>query len=209
MNQTVAKVLYVAGVTTFCTFLGCWAVLAHQENRPAKQGAHRGNAPYADENFVRKAAEGSMAEVKLGQLAEEKGQSEEVKKFGKRMVEDHSKATEELKQLGSQEGINMPSDVNRRDAQTYQRLSKLSGPQFDKAYAQEMVTDHEKDIAEFKSATTSTQKPALKEFAQKTLPTLESHLQEAKQMMAQVSHEGASSKGKVGSGKAGGASSRR
>jgi putative membrane protein len=202
MNQTVSKVLYVAGVTTFCTFLGCWAVLAHQEHTPTQtQTAHRANAPYADENFVRKAAEGSMAEVKLGQLAEEKGQSDEVKRFGKRMVEDHTKATEELKELGSQEGINLPTDVNRKDAQTYRRLSKLSGPQFDKAYAQEMVQDHQSDIAEFKNATTSAQKPSLKQFAQKELPTLESHLQEAKQMMSQVSREG------VSKGKTGGASS--
>jgi putative membrane protein len=206
MNQTYAKVLYVAGVTTFCTFLGCWAVLAHQENSPAQQKSARHNAPIADEKFVRGAAEGSMAEVKLGQLAEEKGQSEEVKKFGKRMVEDHSKAEDQLKELGAKEGINMPTDVNRKDAETYQRLAKMSGAQFDKAYAQEMVRDHEKDINEFKSATNTTQKPSLKQFAQEQLPTLESHLRQAKQMMAQVSREGAAS---AKSRASGGASSRR
>ncbi len=88
MNQSLAKVLYVAGVTTFCTFLGCWAVLAHQENTPTqKQGARRANAPYSDEVFLRNAAEGSLAEIKLGQLAEEKAESPEVKTFAKRMVE--------------------------------------------------------------------------------------------------------------------------
>jgi putative membrane protein len=138
-----------------------------------------------------------MAEVKLGQLAEEKAQSEEVKKFAKRMVEDHSKATEELKQLGMQEGINLPTDVSRQDAEKYERLAKMSGPEFDKACAQEMVKDHEKDVAEFKRATSIAQKPALKQFAQRELPTLESHLQQAKQMQAQVSREGMS-KGKAG-----------
>jgi putative membrane protein len=201
MNQSMAKVLYVAGVTTFCTFLGCWAVLAHQENTPTaqKQSAHRANAAFADEKFARDAAEGNMAEVKLGQLAEEKGQNPEVKKFGKRMVEDHSKANDELKQVGAKEGINLPSDVGRKEAATYERLSKLSGPEFDKAYAQEMVKDHVKDVNEFKRATSASQKPALKEYAQKTLPTLESHLQEAKQMQAQVSREGMS-KGKASGG---------
>jgi putative membrane protein len=203
MNQSLAKVLYVAGVTTFCTFLGCWAVLAHQENTPTtqpaqrQQGARRANAPYADEKFVREAAEGSMAEVKLGQLAEEKGQSQEVKKFAKRMVEDHTKATDELKQIAGQEGFNLPTDVSRQDAEKYERLAKLSGPEFDKAYAQEMVKDHQKDVSEFKRATSAAQKPALKQFAQRELPTLESHLQEAKQMMAQVSREGMS-KGTAG-----------
>jgi putative membrane protein len=209
MNQSMAKVLYVAGVTTFCTFLGCWAVLAHQENTPTKQGAQtqqsarRGSAAFTDEKFVRDAAQGGIAEVKLGQLAEEKGQNPEVKKFGKRMVEDHSKANEELKQVSTQEGINLPSDMGRKEAATYERLSKLSGPEFDKAYAQEMVKDHIKDVNEFKRATAAAQKPAVKEFAQKTLPTLESHLQEAKQMQAQVSREGGSK------GKASGSSSRR
>jgi putative membrane protein len=205
MNQSMAKVLYVAGVTTFCTFLGCWAVLAHQENTPTtqKQSTQRANAGFADEKFARDAAEGNLAEVKLGQLAEEKGQNPEVKKFGKRMVEDHSKANEELKQVGTQEGINLPTDVNQKDAATYERLSKLSGPEFDKAYAQEMVKDHVKDVNEFKRATSASQKPAVKDFAQKTLPTLQSHLQEAKQMQAQVSREG------VSKGKASGAASRR
>lgn len=202
MNQTLAKVLYVAGVTTFCTFLGCWAVLAHQASTPARQAAQtaHGNAPYSDENFVRLAAEGSMAEVKLGQLAEEKAQSEEVKKFAKHMVEDHTKTTNELRELGAREGINLPTNVSRKDAQTYERLQKLSGAEFDKMYAQDMVKDHESDIAEFKRGVSTAQKPALKEFAQQTLPTLESHLQEAKQMMAHVSHEGMSK------GRAGGAS---
>jgi len=197
MNQSLAKMLYVAGVTTFCTFLGCWAVLAHQENTP--KTTQRANAHLSDEVFVRDAAEGSMAEVKLGQLAEEKAQAPEVKNFAKRMVEDHSKALEEIKQLGSKEGINMPTDISHKDAETYNRLSKLSGPEFDRAYAQDMVKDHQKDISEFKRAETSVQKPEVKEFAQKTLPTLQSHLELAQHMQAHVSREGMS-KGKASGG---------
>jgi putative membrane protein len=197
MNQSLAKVLYVAGVTTFCTFLGCWAVLAHQENTP--KTTQRANTRLTDEVFVRDAAEGSMAEVKLGQLAEEKAQAPEVKNFAKRMVEDHSKALEEIKQLGSKDGINMPTDISHKDAETYNRLSKLSGPEFDRAYSQEMVKDHQKDIAEFKKGETSAQKPDVKEFAQKTLPTLQSHLELAQHMQAHVSREGMS-KGKASGG---------
>ncbi len=194
MNQTAAKVVYVAGVTTFCTFLGCWAVLAHQENTPTTHSATKtrarvANPPYGDEKFVREAAEGNISEVKMGQLAEQKAQSEEVKKFAKRMIEDHSKATDELKQIAVRENINMPTNVNRKEADTYRSLEKLSGPAFDRAYARNMVTAHEKDITEFKQQASSGQKGAVKEFAQRTLPTLESHLQEAKQMMASVQHE--------------------
>jgi putative membrane protein len=202
MNQTLAKVLYVAGVTTFCTFLGCWAVLAHQEQTPttaARNSAARHNPAMTDETFVRNAAEGSMAEVKLGQLAEEKAQAPEVKNFAKRMVEDHGKALEEIKQLGSQTGINMPTDVSHKDAVIYDRLSKLSGPEFDRAYSQEMVKDHQKDVAEFKQAESSAQQPAVKQFAQKTVGTLQSHLELAQHMQAHVQKEGMNSKGKSGS----------
>src|SRR5258707_14624180 len=184
MNQSLAKVLYVAGVTTFCTFLGCWAVLAHQENRPSSARQSTQRAHYSDEVFVRDAAEGSMAEVKLGQLAEEKAQAPEVKNFAKKMVEDHSKALEEIKQLGSKEGINMPTNTSHQDAEIYS--SKLSGPEFDRAYSQEMVKDHQKDIAEFKRGETAAEKPALKQFAQHELPTLQSHLELAQRMQARV-----------------------
>src|SRR5579864_4322834 len=196
MNQTLAKVLYVAGVTTFCTFLGCWAVLAHQENTPTQAsqsaGEKRAIAGNNDETFLRGAAEGSMLEVRLGQLAEQKGQREEVKEFGKRMVEDHGKVLEELKSIGAREKINLPTNISHQHGLKQKALERLSGPEFDKAYARDMVQDHEQDINEFKHGAATAQKPELKDFAQKTLPTLESHLQQAKEMMAQVSKESGS-----------------
>ena len=199
MNQSWAKVLYVAGVTTFCTFLGCWAVLAHQENTPSqKQTAHRTTTGFSDETFIRNAAEGNMAEIKLGQLAEEKAQAPEVKNLAKRIVEDHTKALEEVKQTAQQENINMPTDVSHKDALTYERLAKLSGPQFDREYTQEMVKDHQKDISEFKRAETQVKNPASKEYAQRELPTLQQHLELAQHAQAHVQREGMS-KGKAGS----------
>jgi putative membrane protein len=204
MNQSLAKVLYVAGVTTFCTFLGCWAVLAHQENTPKESAStRRGQAATANEVFIRNAAEGNMAEVKLGELAQQKGQSPEVKKFADRMIQDHTKANDELKQIASHEHINLPTNTSRKSAETYRSLEKLSGPEFDKAYARTMLQDHEKDVNEFKHEVSSAQEGPAKQYAQQTLPTLESHLQEAKQMQAEVSREGA------GKGKASGGSSRR
>jgi putative membrane protein len=192
MNHKLAKVLCVASAATFCLFVAGGPARA-QENTPEAQHAQRqntrrmANPPHNDEAFVRNAAEGGMAEVKLGQLAEEKAQSEEVKKFGRRMVEDHTKANEELKQIAQRENINLPTAESRKDSQEYESLSKLSGEAFDRAYAQEMVKDHQKDVSEFKQMATSAQNPALKQFAQQTLPTLESHLQEARQMEQSVS----------------------
>src|SRR5271168_3599065 len=141
LNSPLIKVAYVAGVTTFCTFLGCWAVLAHQEN--AQKPAH---TAVSDAQFARKAAQGGMAEVKLGQLAQEKGTSDSVKKFGQRMVEDHTKAGDELRRSASQENITLPDAISAKDKATYDSLSKLSGATFDRAYARDMVRDHEEDI---------------------------------------------------------------
>lgn len=182
LNSPLAKVLYVAGVTTFCTFLACWAVLAHQETT---QGA-KSKATVSDEQFAKKAAQGGMAEVKLGQLAQEKGTNEAVKKFGQRMVQDHTKANDELKEAAQKESITLPSDVDAKDQATYDALSKLSGSAFDKAYARDMVKDHEEDITEFNHEANVGQKEAIKSFATETLPTLKDHLKEARDMRQSV-----------------------
>lgn len=193
MNHTLAKILYVAGVTTFCTFLACWAVLAHQENT---QGTPRHTTRVADDEFAKKAAQGGMAEVKLGQLAEEKGQKPEVKKFGKRMVEDHTKANDKLKEAAMKDNINLPTDLDSKDEAEYDSLSKLSGAEFDKAYAKHMVKDHEQDIAEFRREANTGQKDSVKKFAAETLPTLQSHLREARQMEQAAMREGMEKSGR-------------
>jgi putative membrane protein len=184
MKSTLAKVLYVAGVATFCTFLGCWAVLAHQA---AEKAAGK---TVSDEQFAKKAAQGGMAEVKLGQLAQEKGANEAVKKFGQRMVQDHSKAYDELKQAAAKENITVPADLDRKDQAAYDAFSKLSGAAFDKAYARDMVKDHQENIAEFKREANSGQKDAIKNFAAETLPTLQEHLKEAREMRQAVTSSG-------------------
>jgi putative membrane protein len=182
LNSPLMKVAYVAGVTTFCTFLGCWAVLAHQEN--AQKPAH---TAVSDAQFARKATQGGMAEVKLGQLAREKGTSDSVKKFGQRMVEDHTKAGDELKRAASQESITLPDDISAKDKATYDSLSKLSGAAFDRAYARDMVKDHEEDIADFNKEANGGKNTSIKDFATQTLPTLQDHLKEAKEMRQNVS----------------------
>jgi len=180
MKSTLAKVLYVAGVTTFCTFLGCWALLAHQASQQTAVSA------VSDESFAKKAAQGAMTEVKLGQLAQDKGTNEAVKKFGQRMVQDHSKANDELKQAATKANITLPGDVDKKDQDTYDALSKLSGTAFDKAYARDMVKDHQEDIAEFQREAHGGQKDAIKSFAAETLPTLQDHLKEAREMRQAV-----------------------
>jgi putative membrane protein len=182
LNSPLMKVAYVAGVTTFCTFLGCWAVLAHQEN--TSKTAHAG---ISDSQFAKKTAQGGIAEVKLGQLAQEKGTSDSVKKFGQRMVEDHTKAGDELKRAAAQENITLPDEVSAKDKATYNSLSKLSGAAFDRAYARDMVKDHEEVVADFNKEANGGNSAAIRNFATQTLPTLQDHLKEAKEMRQNVS----------------------
>ncbi|MGB8581586.1 MAG: DUF4142 domain-containing protein [Candidatus Sulfotelmatobacter sp.] len=141
-----------------------------------------GNVSSSDRKFVHEAAQGGMAEVELGKLATEKASSPEVKKFGQRMVDDHSKVNEQLKEVANSQGISLPSKLSAKDEMTKERLSKLSGEQFDKAYMSDMVKDHTQDVADFQQEATSASDPAVKEFAEKTLSVLKSHLREAKQI---------------------------
>jgi putative membrane protein len=180
-NSPWVKASYVAAVTTFCTFLGCWAALAYQND-----SAPAAKAVVTDTQFAKKAAEGGMAEVKMGQLAQQKGAADSVKKFGARMVEDHSKAGDELKGVATQEKIALPGDMNSKDKATYDMLSKLSGAAFDRAYARLMVRDHEEDVADFRKESDGGHNAAVKDFATQTLPTLQDHLKEAKEMRQNV-----------------------
>jgi putative membrane protein len=134
----------------------------------------------ADQTFVKKAAQGGMAEVELGKLATQKASSEEVKKFGQRMVDDHTKANDQLKQIAGNKGVTLPTDLDSKDQALKDRLSKLDGEKFDQAYMKNMVRDHTKDVSEFRKESTSGKDSDLKSFASQTLPTLEDHLKEAK-----------------------------
>ena len=136
----------------------------------------------SDHQFLDKAAQGGKAEVELGQLAQQKASSDEVKKFGERMVTDHSKANDQLQQLAGQKGVTLPDKLNTKDQATKSRLEKLSGKQFDRAYMRDMVKDHTKDVNEFQREANSAKDPDVKSFAQATLPTLQDHLKEAKQI---------------------------
>jgi putative membrane protein len=149
----------------------------------------------ADKTFVRKAAEGGMAEVKLGELAKEKGSNPAVKSFGERMVKDHSKANDQLKGVASKEGVTLPDSMDAKDKALYDRLSAMSGEAFDKAYMRAMISDHEKDVSEFRRESQNATDPEVKQFASQTLPTLEEHLRMAKDTGSQVGVMSSNSKG--------------
>jgi putative membrane protein len=140
----------------------------------------------ADNTFVMKAAEGGMAEVQLGNLAKDKASDPAVKSFAQMMVDDHGKANDELKQLAASKGITLPSDTDAKHKAEHDRMSKLSGAAFDRAYMQSMVADHRTDVNEFRRESQRGGDADLKAWAAKTLPTLEHHLQMAESTNAKV-----------------------
>lgn len=150
------------------------------------QSRNSANRMGSDQAFVMKAAHGGMAEVKLGELATQKASNADVKAFGQRMVDDHSKANDELKQLASRKGITLPTDIDASHQAKYDRLSKLSGAEFDRAYMKDMVADHKEDVSEFRRESEHGSDPDVKAWAGKTLPTLEQHLQMAESTNAKV-----------------------
>ncbi len=136
----------------------------------------------ADRMFIHKAAEGGMAEVQLGQLAEQRASSQAVKDFGQRMVTDHGKADQKLDSLASSDGVTVPTTLDAKDQALYDRLSGLSGSAFDRAYMRAMVNDHMQDVAEFQRESAAAQNPAVRSFVSNTLPTLQDHLHLAKKV---------------------------
>jgi len=148
----------------------------------------------SDKKFIKDAADGGLAEVELGQLAASKGSSDEVKKFGQRMVDDHGKANDQLKQLASSKQVNLPTEPSAKHKATKAKLEKLSGDQFDKAYVAEMLKDHKKDVAEFQRESQSAKDPEVKSFASQTLPTLQDHLKQVQSMAPAQRTESSSAK---------------
>ena len=156
---------------------------------PAAKGSDTAKATMlssTDRDFMTKAAAGGMAEVQLGELAQKNAASDAVKQFGQRMVQDHGKAGEELKQLASAKGVQLPTALDRKHTQDMARLQKLSGADFDREYMKHMVDDHKKDVGEFQKQAKSGRDEQIKSYASKTLPTLQDHLKQAHTVSDQV-----------------------
>jgi putative membrane protein len=129
-----------------------------------------------DKMFLRKAAEGGMAEVKFGQLAADKGGSDEVKAFGKKMVDDHTMINDEMAPIADSMGVRVPKKINNEDQAEYDKLSGLSGDQFDTEYLTAMVKAHRKDLREFRMENGNAQDPALKAAVEKGEKVIHEHL---------------------------------
>ena len=152
----------------------------------ASRGASDAKLAHGDRKFIEEAAQGGLAEVQLGQLAAQKAESPEVKQFGQKMVDDHTKANTELQQLASKKGITLPQELSRKHKSSFDKLSKASGDKLDKDYMKDMVDDHEHDVKAFRKQAQEGTDPDMAALAKKTLPVLENHLQQAKSINAKV-----------------------
>lgn len=139
-----------------------------------------------DADFAVKAADGGMMEVQLGELAQKNGANAQVKSFGKMMVDDHTKANNELKALAAKKNITLPATMSNDNQEMYNDMMKKTGTDFDKAYVDHMVDDHEDDVEMFRKQSMDAADPDIKAFAAKTLPTLEMHLQKIKEIKAMM-----------------------
>lgn len=140
------------------------------------------SASSSDRKFVHSALEGGNAEVKLGKLAAQKGNSEDVKQFGQKMVDDHTKLGDQMKQIAQQQSINVPDDIPSKDRALEAKLKSLSGDAFDRAYIKAMVEDHRKDLSEFKKEASSGNDTSIKDAANQGSQVISEHLQMAEQM---------------------------
>ena len=138
--------------------------------------------PAMDKVFVKKALEGSMAEVQMGQLALQKSNDDQVKQFAQRMVDDHGKMVDQLKPVAQQMGVKVPDGPSKGQIKNMDKMKALSGDAFDHAYIKDMVKDHKGDDNDFKLEAQSTQNPQLKQLVMQNDQIIESHLQQIQQI---------------------------
>jgi putative membrane protein len=149
----------------------------------SSQGAagqhHKGAKGDQTQHFIKEAAMGGQMEVQMGQLAEQKSQSQEVKDLGQTLVRDHTEANQKLEKIAQQKGITLSQTTDPKHQHELTKLQSQSGTEFDKAFVRSAIKDHQKDIAEFERAEKMVQDPDLKAFISECLPKLRNHLQMA------------------------------
>lgn len=138
----------------------------------------------AQNDFYTRAAQGGLAEVELSRLAQTNAQSPEVKQFAQMMLTDHSKANDELRSIASQKGVTLPAALDPKHQAIMQRLQGLKGAEFDAAYVEAMIQDHEETTALFRTQSQNAADPQAQAFAAKHLPAIEGHLKMARSIGA-------------------------
>jgi|HubBroStandDraft_5_1064220.scaffolds.fasta_scaffold836884_1 putative membrane protein len=139
-----------------------------------------------DRDFLDNAAQGGLVEVRLGEIAVKQAGSDDVKKFGQRMIDDHTKLDARIGDVAHDEGVILPAEPTKAQQQEIDKLSQLAGPKFDKEYMTRMVDDHEHDVKAFEKEAKDAKDPAVKQLASTALPTLHEHLDLSRQILERI-----------------------
>jgi putative membrane protein len=198
MNPPIGSksIVALAGAILLCGSMGL-AQVGQQPSSPAGQNPGQNNPTMdsrmngipatgqpsmIDKMFVRKAMEGSMAEVQLGQLTLQKSNNDQVKQFAQRMIDDHTKLNDQMKPVAQQLGVSAPNQPSKKDRQTMAKLQALSGSAYDQAYIRDMVKDHKQDLSEFQGEASSGQDQTVKDAANQGSQVISQHLQMIQQI---------------------------
>ena len=134
------------------------------------------------QSFLEKAAEGQQIEISLGQLAAQRAVNDGVKNFGRQLVEDHKKGSQQVEQLAMKDGVQLSPGVSEERKQKVNELSQLSGHAFDRAYIDYILEDHETIVDEFQRRAETMQDQGIKQWIASTLPALQDHREKARQV---------------------------
>ena len=160
------------------------------QNAPSAVSSETPNAPAATteehtefkaKSFMKEAAEANTSEIRLAQIAEQKSQNADVKQLAQTLQQDHQQANQELQGIAQKRGIELTEKQGLKEDWKEHRLQKLGGAEFDKAYAEYMLKDHQQDLVKFQKAAENIQEPDVKQYAQSMLPKLRDHLNRAEQ----------------------------
>ncbi len=153
----------------------------------------------ADQKMVKDMAMSNLAEIEAGRLAQSKSQNEQVKNFAQQMIDDHTKALGEVRQLAQAKGVPLPTELDRTHKRKNERLGALSGDAFDRAYMSRAgVSDHKKSHSLLRQAQARAKDPDVKALAARTMPIVEQHLNSAQQLQKNTARGGSTTQGTTG-----------
>src|SRR5277367_22550 len=191
------KTMAVAGAVLLCSSMGM-AQMQHPSTGPAggqgpgsanpsmnpqMNGTQANGQPSAlDSLFVKKALQGGIAEVQLGQLTLQKSNNDQVKQFAQKMIDDHTRLGDQMKPVAQQVGVAVPTEPSKKDKQTMAKLQALSGSAYDQAYIKDMVKDHKQDLGDFQTEASSGQDQTVKDAANQGSKVIAQHLQMIQQI---------------------------
>jgi putative membrane protein len=190
------KTIAMAGAVLLCSSMGMAQMQqpstgaaggqgpgANPSMNPQMNGMQaNGQASAVDSLFVKKALQGGIAEVQLGQLTLQKSNNDQVKQFAQKMIDDHTKLGDQMKPVAQQVGVAVPTEPSKKDKQTMAKLQAVSGSAYDQAYIKDMVKDHKQDLSDFQMEASNGQDPAVKDAATQGSQVISQHLQMAQQL---------------------------